>query len=70
MSSQEEESLNIRYRRGDDFLVTIIARGVDSSTLSYILNAVLEGNFSYVKKLKDSFNFECIVIDNGSETII
>ena len=70
MTSQEEESINIRYRNGEEFSVTIIARGVDAATLSCILSAVLETNYQYVQKLKDSFNFECIVIDHGSETII
>lgn len=68
MNSQEE-SINIKYSNGDTS-ITVIARGVDSTTLSCILEAVRERNFSYLKKLKESFNFECIVIDNGSETLV
>lgn len=62
-----EESLVIKYTAGSGFSVTLIAKEIDAATISAILRAVQERDYSYVKRLKASFNFECIVIDNGTE---
>lgn len=65
-----KDELVVRYSNTSKFSATIIARGVDSSTIAYILKAVLEKDFQHVRRLKDSFNFECIVIDNETETVV
>lgn len=63
------ESFVLKYRKGDKFSVTIIAKGLDSLSAVNILMAVLTKDFQYVHRMKDKFNFECIVIENDAETV-
>lgn len=65
-----DENFVLKYRKAEEISVTIIAKAIDSQAAINILGAVLQENYEYVKNLKDKFNFQCIVIKNGTETII
>ena len=65
-----DENFVLKYRKTDSLSVTIIAKSIDSQAAINILGAVLQENYEYVKQLKDKFNFQCIVIKDGTETIL
>lgn len=65
-----DENFVLKYRKTDSLSVTIIAKAIDSQAAINILGAVLQENYEYVKQLKDKFNFQCIVIKDGTETIL
>ena len=65
-----DENFVLKYRKTDSLSVTIIAKSIDSQAAINILGDVLQENYEYVKQLKDKFNFQCIVIKDGTETIL